>query len=139
MKRTNMLAAALGLVALFVLPATAMDHEVKIAEKAGIGHYLTDAGGMTLYWFGKDSVGHSACADACVGNWPVFYRAQVAPPDGVSADDFGIITREDGTEQTSFRGYPLYYYTGDAAPGDTNGNDMMDLWHVVDPDNFPSG
>lgn len=137
MKKLFTLVAFFGLFALLVLPVAAMHHEVKLAEKAEIGKYLTDSEGKTLYWFKKDSKGHSACAGPCVDNWPIFYREKVAPPAGLTADEFGTITREDGARQTIFRGYPLYYYKGDATSGDTKGNNMMDIWYVVVPENFP--
>lgn len=137
MKKFFTFVMAFSLLALLVLPAAAMHHEMKIAETAGIGKYLTDTEGMTLYWFKNDSTGHSACTGGCVGNWPLFHREKVAPPAGLSSDEFGTITREDGAKQATFRGYPLYYFKGDAKPGDTKGNDMMDLWYVVDPGNFP--
>jgi predicted lipoprotein with Yx(FWY)xxD motif len=127
----------LGLLALLALPAAAMNGEVKIAEKPGIGKYLTDSKGMTLYWFQNDSVGHSVCTGNCVGNWPIYYREKVAPENGLNAGDFGTITREDGARQTTFRGYPLYYFKGDSKPGDTNGNKLFDRWYVVNPESFP--
>jgi predicted lipoprotein with Yx(FWY)xxD motif len=137
MNKFRMLGAFFGLLALLVLPAAAMNHEVKLAEKAEIGKYLADSAGMTLYWFKKDSTGHSACAGTCVDNWPLFYREKVAPPSGLNVDEFGTITREDGAKQTTFRGYPLYYYKGDSTAGDTKGNNMMGIWYVVVPENFP--
>ncbi|MGE4543272.1 MAG: hypothetical protein AB7D06_04080 [Pedobacter sp.] len=137
MKRLHILVAAIGLLALFALPAAAMHHEIKIFEKPGIGRYLTDTEGMALYFFKNDSVGESVCTGGCVNNWPLFYRPQIEPPDGLDASDFGTITRKDGAMQTTFRGFPLYYFKGDVAPGDTKGNDMMDVWYVIDPDDFP--
>jgi predicted lipoprotein with Yx(FWY)xxD motif len=137
MKKLWAFATLLGLLALLALPAAAMNDEVKIAEKPGIGKYLTDSKGMTLYWFENDTVDHSACTGSCVGNWPIFYREKVAPANGLSAGDFGTITREDGAKQTTFRGYPLYFFKGDSKPGDTNGNKKIDRWYVVNPDSFP--
>jgi predicted lipoprotein with Yx(FWY)xxD motif len=137
MKNIRILVAIFGLLALLVLPAAAMHHEVKVADKTEIGKYLTDSEGKTLYWFKKDSTGKSACAGTCVDNWPIFYREKVASPSGLNADDFGTITREDGARQSTFRGYPLYYYKGDTTSGDTRGNDLMGIWYVVDPANFP--
>lgn len=133
---------SVGLAAAFVFVATgggalAMDHAVKMATKDGVGSYLVDAKGMTLYWFKKDSPGKSACAGPCVANWPIYYRENVAPGDGTKAEDFGTITRDDGKKQTTFRGYPLYYWAGDKAAGDAKGQGMNEAWHVVDPGNFP--
>jgi len=52
-------------------------------------------------------------------------------------EDFGTITREDGKKQTTFRGYPLYYWGGDKAQGDTAGQGVNNVWYVIDPANFP--
>lgn len=131
-----------GLVAVVVVlamagGALAMDHEVKKMTAGGVGTHLTDAKGMTLYWFKKDSPGKSACVGPCVANWPIYYRETVAPGEGLKGEDFGTITREDGKKQTAFRGYPLYYWGGDKAAGDTKGQGMNEVWYVIDPGNFP--
>ena len=115
-----------GLIAAFVFlamggGALAMDHAVKKVTKDGVGSYLVDAKGMTLYWFKKDSPGKSACAGPCVEKWPVYFRDSVAAGEGTKPEDFGTITREDGKKQTTFRGYPLYYWMNDKAKGDTTG------------------
>ncbi|HEX9206402.1 MAG TPA: hypothetical protein VF853_10810 [Candidatus Deferrimicrobiaceae bacterium] len=131
-----------GLVAAIVLLAfagapLAMDHAVKKATKDGVGTYLTDAKGMTLYWFKKDSPGTSACAGPCVEKWPIYFREKVAAGDGLKGEDFGTITRGDGKKQTTFRGYPIYYWAGDKEPGDTKGQGLNNVWYVIDPANFP--
>ena len=140
MRRGRML--PVGLIAGFVFlamcgGALAMDHGVKTMSKNGVGSYLADAKGMTLYWFKKDSPGKSACSGPCVEKWPLYYRETVAAGEGTKAADFGTITREDGKKQTTFRGYPLYYWSGDKASGETNGQGFKDVWYVIDPANFP--
>ncbi|MDR2550272.1 MAG: hypothetical protein LBD10_08765 [Desulfobulbus sp.] len=117
--------------------AMAMDHDVKIHEKEGVGKYLTDANGKTLYWFKKDTAGMSACSGPCVDKWPIYYGDAIKAPKGVKAEDFGTITRDDGKKQTTFRGYPLYYWVKDTMPGETSGQGVNDVWYVVDPDHFP--
>jgi predicted lipoprotein with Yx(FWY)xxD motif len=117
--------------------AMAMHHEVKIAEKEGLGKYITDTESKALYWFKKDSPGKSTCSGACVENWPVYFREKVEPPKGISKEDFGTITREDGKKQTTFRGYPLYYWSGDTKKGDTKGQGIKGVWFVVNPEDFP--
>ncbi len=112
-------------------------HAVKIATKDGIGHYFTDTKGMALYWFKKDSSGQSACNNGCLGKWPIYYRESVAAPMGVDPKDFGTITRSDGKKQTTFRGFPLYYFFKDSKPGDTSGQGVKDVWYVIDPAMFP--
>jgi len=137
MNRFRLLIACTLFVLLTAATAWSMHHEVKIAEKPGIGHYLTDTEGMTLYWFKKDSAGMSACAGPCLEKWPAFYRKTVGVTEGLSAEDFGTITRGDGAMQTTFRGYPLYYWVNDKAAGDTSGQGVKEVWYVVDPANFP--
>jgi predicted lipoprotein with Yx(FWY)xxD motif len=113
--------------------AMADDHGVKLSEKAGVGKYFTDAKGMTLYIFKKDSPGKSVCAGPCVAKWPLYFRAQVSPPEGVNALDFGTIAREDGSKQTTYKGWPLYYFASDKAPGDVLGHAVGNVWFVANP------
>jgi len=117
--------------------AYAMDHVVQTLSKEGVGNYLADAKGMTLYWFKMDSPGKSACAGPCVDKWPLYFRESVKAGKGLVDGDFGTITREDGKKQSTFRGYPLYYWGGDKAPGDTSGQGVKDVWYVIDPAKFP--
>lgn len=123
-------AAALGLV----LSATvAIAAGLEIKTKDGVGSYLADDKGMTLYLFKKDGVGMSACSGGCVEKWPLFYQESVIPPAGVAAADFGSIKRDDGKLQTTYKGAPLYYYVEDKAPGDVNGQGLREVWYVVAP------
>lgn len=130
------------LVAVFALimmdgSALAMDHAVQTMKKDGVGDYLADAKGMTLYWFTKDAPGKSACSGPCIERWPTYFRESVMAGTGLKGEDFGTITREDGKKQTTFRGYPLYYWVGDKAMGDTNGQGVNKVWYVIDPAKFP--
>ena len=123
------------LIALLVVAGTAFadHHAVKVAKKDGVGSYLTDIKGMTLYTFKNDTPGKSACEGPCVENWPIFYRETVGPKDGLDIKDFGTITRADGKKQTTYKGMPLYYFKKDTKPGDTMGNGVKDLWSVAKP------
>jgi predicted lipoprotein with Yx(FWY)xxD motif len=79
---------------------------------------LVDAAGRTLYTFDGDKDGKSACNGACAAAWP---PGQATAETARSAD-FSIIAREDGTDQWTFKGKPLYRFAGDARPGDVNGD-----------------
>jgi len=105
---------------------------------ADMGEYLKDSKGMTLYWFTKDGKDMSACMGGCLEKWPIFYDENAAASmPGTDPEDFGTLTRSDGKMQTTFRGYPLYYFFKDMAAGDENGEGMKGVWYMVDPDNFP--
>lgn len=138
MKKTTLILMTMIAALFFSGHAFAHHHAVKVAEKDSLGHYLTDTKGMTLYWFVKDSAGKSVCQGGCLKKWPAYYRPEVVAPNGINADDFGTMTRPDGSKQTTFRGYPLYYFFKDQAPGDTKGQGVKKIWYVVDPSNFPA-
>jgi predicted lipoprotein with Yx(FWY)xxD motif len=128
-----------GVVRLSVMAAvllafggSALADAVKVAKNEKVGSYLTDAKGMTLYVFKKDTPGKSACAGDCVAKWPL-YQGQVEPTGSLKAADFGTITREDNQKQTTYKGMPLYYFAADKAPGDTNGQGVKEVWLVAKP------
>lgn len=104
---------------------------VGIAETEELGMFLTDSEGMTLYIFSNDEPGVSNCYDDCAVNWPPFYADDSLPlPEGF-VGELGEIERTDGTEQTTYNGMPLYYWVNDAAPGDTTGHAVGDVWWVA--------
>lgn len=100
-----------------------------------LGPFLVGSDGMTLYTFAIDEPGTSACNGDCAVNWP-----PLAPDAemGVSVQPglggtFGIITRDDGTEQVTYNGMPLYTWINDAAPGDATGHEVNEVWFVAAP------
>ena len=137
MKKLAIVLAAIGVLALGIGTAIGNDLTVKIQKKEGIGKYFTDTEGKTLYWFKKDTPGKSSCNGPCMEKWPIYYREKVTAPRGVKTKDFGTITRDDGKKQTTFRGYPLYYWNNDKQAGDTMGQGVNNVWYVINPDNFP--
>lgn len=101
-------------------------------ENKKIGKYLTDAKGMALYFFAKDQPNTSNCSGDCLENWPAFYSEDFAVPEGFNKEDFGTITRADtGEKQTTYKGYPLYYFVKDGASGDVKGQGVKDVWFIV--------
>jgi predicted lipoprotein with Yx(FWY)xxD motif len=104
---------------------------IQLSQKEGIGNYLVDSEGMTLYYFTKDMPGKSNCSGGCLEAWPIFYAEEIVVPSGLMAEDFGSITREDGQMQTTYKGWPLYHFFQDEASGDTNGDGANDIWYVA--------
>ena len=114
--------------------AVAQGAQVDAAENADLGAFLTDAKGMTLYIFLKDEPNKSNCYDACSQNWPpLLTEGAPVAGEGVDASLLGTTEREDGSIQVTYNGSPLYYWAGDAAPGDTNGQGVKDVWFVISP------
>ena len=110
------------------------NYTVKLAYNEKVGLYLVDWKGRTLYFFAKDYNGSSACYGECANHWPIFYVENLKPGPGLNPDDFGVITRKDGSKQITYKGWPLYYYAGDAKPGDINGDGVKGVWFVAKPD-----
>ena len=98
------------------------------------GNYIVDGKGNTLYFFTKDIMGTSKCIGSCLNSWSVFYQEKITVYSGLNSSDFGTITRDDGVRQTTYKGWPLYYFTSDVNPGDIKGEGVGKLWFVAKPD-----
>ena len=94
------------------------------AQAAGM---LTDAKGMSLYIFDKDAGGVSACYDDCAAKWPPY----LGKADAKISEGWTLVDRTDGSKQWAYDGKPVYYFAGDKAKGDTKGDGMGGMWHVV--------
>lgn len=102
------------------------------------GDVLTDADGMALYLFMPDQQGASTCYDQCAQAWPPLTEA-AGVGDGLDAGLVGTTTRDDGTVQATYNGWPLYHFASDTAPGDVNGQGVNDVWYLVDASGEPVG
>jgi predicted lipoprotein with Yx(FWY)xxD motif len=99
--------------------------------------------GRTVYLFEKDTAGTagspatSACSGACATAWPpVTVTGSPAAGPGVQADLLGTTKRPDGSTEVTYAGHPLYWFSGDSAPGDVNGEGSTAFgagWYVVSP------
>jgi len=104
-----------------------------------MGSYLVGEDGKTLYLLTKDPAGSSSCTGTCATNWPPFTLDSgetVAAGTGVTGT-IGTISRPDGTTQVAINGVPLYYFKGDSAAGDTNGQGVQGVWFLVTPAGTP--
>jgi len=119
------------------VPQPAPAAAVSIAQHDSLGNILVNAEGFTLYTFANDTPAAggddplSDCQGGCLTTWPAFYAADLVLGDGLDAADFGAFQRGDGPMQTTYKGAPLYLYSGDASPGDANGNSAV--WPVAVP------
>jgi predicted lipoprotein with Yx(FWY)xxD motif len=119
--------------------STATDGVVNTADASDLGTILVDSGGRTLYYFAADKPGGpSTCSGACAAAWPPFTFKGGKPTagSGANASMLGTVKRDDGTTEVTYNGWPLYYYAGDSAAGDTNGNDLDQFgaeWYALTP------
>ena len=120
--------AALALLGVAVVsaggsPVAAADigATLKTAKIGGV-NVLTNANGLTLYWFVPDTSTSSKCTGSCAIYWPPVSGSPTAGP-GVTGR-LGTIKRPGGGLQATYEGHPLYTYIGDSGPGQANGNDL---------------
>ncbi|MFT3932319.1 MAG: hypothetical protein QM726_01790 [Chitinophagaceae bacterium] len=116
---------------------------VKLANDAVLGSILVDGKGYTLYYFSNDiDGGINKCTGGCLAVWPIFYDSLLSASTigtGLNAADFGTITTSLGTKQTTYKGWPLYYYAPKDASGNnvreavgqTGGEKVGNIWFVV--------
>ena len=90
---------------------------------------LATPSGATVYTFDKDTAGNgkSACNGPCAQLWPPV----MASASDTAGGDWSIVTRDDGSKQWAYKGWPLYTYSKDAKPGDMRGDKFKDVWHVI--------
>jgi predicted lipoprotein with Yx(FWY)xxD motif len=95
------------------------------ARKTRLGKILVDSRGRTLYLFKKDRGTKSACFGACASAWPPL-RVSGRPRagSGVKASKVGTTKRSDGRRQVTYNRHPVYRFSGDSKPGDTNGQGL---------------
>ena len=109
-------------------------------ESASLGDILADADGNTLYMFMPDQQqnGEPTCYDDCAQAWPAFEaEGDLVAGEGLDQSLLGSVERTDGATQVTYNDLPLYYFSGDDAAGDTNGQGLMDVWYVVSPEGEP--
>ena len=104
-------------------------------DNVSLGNVLVSSQGRTLYLFKKDTGTMSTCTGACAVNWPPL-RANGKPTvgNGAKASIVSTSARSDGKPQVTYNGHPLYLFSGDQKPGDTNGegvNAFGGLWYAL--------
>ena len=104
---------------------------IKFAETKR-GTVLADSNGMTLYYFDRDDSGtQSTCNGKCTEKWIPLKAVDDSKPQG----DFTVMVRNDKSKMWAYRNRPLYTSHDDTAPGDANGFDPSNLWHIARPAN----
>jgi predicted lipoprotein with Yx(FWY)xxD motif len=124
-KRIFVLIAGVAVLALSISGVASAKHSptVKLA-KSSLGKILVDGkSGFTLYMFSKDARNKDTCAkiNMCPGTWPALTtKGKPTGGPGVKASLLGTITLAHGVKQLTYAGHPLYSYTGDSTPAQTD-------------------
>jgi predicted lipoprotein with Yx(FWY)xxD motif len=110
---------------------------ILIASQGAKDNLGNDKSGFTLYYFTKDTKGGgtSACTDKCYAIWPALVVPDGTTPTagaGVTGTVGTIKRADDGKTQVTLNGQPLYFFSKDAAGGQSNG--YYPGWGVVNAD-----
>ena len=104
--------------------------QISTAKNDKLGQtVLVDGNGMTLYALSAEKEGKFICTDSkCLSAW--------TPVAGDAEGDVGslaMVNRPDGKQQATYKGQPLYTFSGDKQKGDANGEGFKDVgtWHAV--------
>jgi predicted lipoprotein with Yx(FWY)xxD motif len=106
---------------------------VKTASNSTLGTILVNSQGMTLYHLSGEVNGKFICtSSACVGVWHPLIAPSSGAPSG-EVGSLGTVKRPEGTVQVTYKGTPLYTFTGDQQSGETKGQGIKDVgtWSVV--------
>ena len=126
------LAALFALAVLGSGAGAATKSPVKVTKVPSVGAVLATADGHTLYTF-TDATGAAVeCTDACASAWPPYTVSapKVKAPKGVKS-----LAISD-TNQLTWKGLPLYTFSGDPEAKTANGNGINSFggtWAVVKP------
>jgi predicted lipoprotein with Yx(FWY)xxD motif len=110
---------------------------VQVATNPTLGSILVNSKGLTLYSLSSETGGNIQCTGSCLQAWPplLLPSGTTAPTAGPGVTGtLAVITRPDGGQQVTYNGLPVYMFSGDSKPGDTNGEGIPDppgTWHVV--------
>jgi predicted lipoprotein with Yx(FWY)xxD motif len=105
--------------------------------KTSLGRIVVKSNGRTLYLFGKDRNGKSACSGQCATFWPpLITSGKPRVTSGARASLVGTTRRADGRLQVTYNHHPLYTFVKDTKAGQTNGEGVTAFgasWHAVSP------
>jgi predicted lipoprotein with Yx(FWY)xxD motif len=107
-----------------------------------LGEIVVDKDGRTVYRFLKDTAWPdpiSRCTGACLEKWPAVGPVSANDTKDVQKKGLMSFTRPDGVKQQTINCWPIYTFSGDKEPGDTNGQGVGGTWYAVAPDGKPVG
>jgi predicted lipoprotein with Yx(FWY)xxD motif len=119
---------------------------VTVSNVNGVGPTLVDSSGKTVYYSDEESNGTLRCVSDCLSFWyPVPGTGEPAASQQVPG--LGTMQRSDnGQQQLTFQGKPLYTFRLDNGPGQAMGNNFADdfggmhfTWHAATTSGAPPG
>ena len=106
-----------------------------------LGSILVSSSGRTLYEFSRDHGNKNSCAaiSGCSAVWPSLKAS--GRPTGGSGVKASLLSTTSG-RQVTYAGHPLYTYSADSGPGQTDyvgAKQFGGVWHAVNAKGTPVG
>jgi predicted lipoprotein with Yx(FWY)xxD motif len=127
MKRSYLPVSVLVIVAaasaFAVTTATARSRPTVRLAKTALGRILVTNSGRTVYSFARDGRNRDRCVQisGCASVWPPVTTSRgLIAGAGVRRSLLGTIKLANGRRQVTYAGHPLYTYSGDTGPGQTD-------------------
>jgi predicted lipoprotein with Yx(FWY)xxD motif len=125
-------AIAVAIVAMLGLAASAGATQsagtLVTLHKTSLGKVLATSSGRTLYLYTPDPKNHGTCTGSCASTWPPL-KTKGAPRAGMGVNK--MLLGQTSTHQVTYNHHPLYTYSADSAPGDTQGEGSSGVWFAV--------
>jgi predicted lipoprotein with Yx(FWY)xxD motif len=115
---------------------------VQTMSVSGLGSVLVAENGRTLYVLTADQGGTPTCASssACAGLWPPLLlpagTTAAKAVAGVTSSKLGTVQDPNGKTQVTYNSWPLYMYSGDSGPAQSNGEGIVSFggtWYAMSP------
>lgn len=133
-------AAAVVALVVGAAPAVAADQTRLKLRGSPYGTVLF-ANGYAMYVFTADQGSASRCYGSCAKAWPpLIAEGEIVTGKGVKRSKLATTTREDGSEQLTYAGRPLYGYSDDPR-GEVYCQDVEEYggtWYAVRPSGRPA-
>lgn len=111
------------------------DTTVEAVKSSKYGTILVTASGRTLYMLTAESAKKNVCTARCTAIWPqLTTKGTPEAGKGVNGKLLGTIDRGKGVLQVTYKGQPLYLYSGDTGKGQANGEGIASFggtWYVL--------
>jgi len=114
--------------------SSAVIQSATVSVKGQSQTVLTNAKGLTLYYFTADTATQSAVSGGLAKIWPpLLFTGSGGPTSSTTLSGKLSVQTDVNGNQIEYNGHPLYTFSGDNAPGQTNGEGISGMWFVATP------
>jgi predicted lipoprotein with Yx(FWY)xxD motif len=116
---------------------------VEATSVSGLGTVLVNGSGLTLYLLTADKPNQPTCTSSpCTTTWhPLVLSGGGSPTGGMGAKSSLLGTAKTSMgSQVTYKGWPLYTYSGDSGAGQANGEGISSFggtWYAVSTSGAP--